>query len=86
MLLRVRTLAVSFLVTNVVINIISYLARLQCSDALESPYLSSNIPGHQCRINLLVLVSVVAMVVLNITAEWRTEPEREQENLSRDFD
>ena len=68
------------------INIISYLARLQCSDALESPYPSSNIPDHQCRINLLVLVSVVAMVVLNITAEWRTEPEREQENLSRDFD
>ena len=82
MLLRVHTLAVSFLVTNVVINIISYLARLQCSDALESPYPSSNIPDHQCRINLLVLVSVV----LNITAEWRMEPEREQENLSRDFD
>ena len=65
MLFRVHTVAVTFLITN--------LVSLRCSDALKTPYRTVAVTfcSESGALNIIWYRIIMAMVVLNITTEWR---------------
>ena len=71
MLFRLHTVAVTFLITNVVIN----LVILRCSDALKTPYRTVAVTfcSESGALNIIWYRIIMAMVVLNITTEWRAD-------------